>query len=86
LPIGTPPYYALPLYAGGPNSKGGLQADGDRHVIDWNNNPIPRLYTAGEMSSVLKFVYQGGGNLTEGIVCGRIAGENAAAEQPWDVA
>lgn len=84
--IATPPFYALPLVAGGPNTKGGLQADGDRHVINWNNEVIPRLYTAGEMSSVFKFVYQGGGNLTECITCGRIAGENAAAEQPWDAA
>ena len=83
-PIDTPPFYALPLVAGGPNSKGGLQADGDRHVIDWENKPIPHLYTAGEMSSVFKFVYQGGGNLTECIVCGRIAGRNAAAETPWE--
>lgn len=82
--INTPPFYALPLYAGGPNTKGGLQADGERHVVDWFNKPIPRLYSAGEMSSVFKFVYQGGGNISECIVCGRIAGENAAAETPWD--
>lgn len=43
----------------------------------------PRLYTAGEISSALKFVYQGGGNLTECIVFGRIAGKNAAAVKPW---
>jgi succinate dehydrogenase/fumarate reductase flavoprotein subunit len=82
--IDTPPFYALPLVAGGPNTKGGLQTDGDRHVVDWFNQPIPRLYSVGEMSSVMKFVYQGGGNLTECIVCGRIAGGNAAAENPWE--
>ena len=32
---------------------------------------------------MFQFVYQGGGNLAEGIVFGRIAGKNAAAEQPW---
>lgn len=83
-PIDTPPFYAMPLVAGGPNTKGGLQTDGDRHVVNWNNEIIPRLYSAGEMSSVFKFVYQGGGNLTECIVCGRIAGENAAAETAWE--
>lgn len=82
--IATPPFYALPLYAGGPNTKGGLQTDGNRQVVDWFNQPISRLYSAGEMSSVFKFVYQGGGNISECIVCGRIAGENAAAETPWD--
>jgi succinate dehydrogenase/fumarate reductase flavoprotein subunit len=83
-PVATPPFYALPIVAGGPNTKGGLQADGDRHVIDWDNKIIPRLYTAGEVSSVFKFVYQAGGNITECLVCGRIAGINAAAEEPWE--
>jgi len=81
-PIDTPPYYALPLYAGGPNTKGGIACNAKREVLDWRNMPIPRLYTAGEISSVLKFVYQGGGNLTECIVMGRIAGKNAAAQKP----
>jgi succinate dehydrogenase/fumarate reductase flavoprotein subunit len=79
-PVATPPFYAMPVVAGGPNTKGGLQADGNRHVIDWDNKIIPRLYTAGEVSSAFKFVYQGGGNITECIVCGRIAGKNVAAE------
>ena len=83
-PVDTPPFYALPIVAGGPNTKGGLQADGDRHVIDWDNKIIPRLYTAGEISSVFKFVYQAGGNVTECMACGRIAGINAAAETPWE--
>jgi succinate dehydrogenase/fumarate reductase flavoprotein subunit len=82
-PIEKPPYYALPLYPGGPNTKGGLAANAKREVLDWKLNPIPRLYTAGEISSALKFVYQGGGNLTECIVFGRIAGKNAAALKPW---
>lgn len=82
-PIDKPPYYAVPLYAGGPNTKGGIAANAQREVLDWKNKPIPRLYTAGEISSALKFVYQGGGNLTECIVYGRIAGRNAAAQKPW---
>lgn len=82
--IATPPFYALPIVPGGPNTKGGIQTDGDRRVVDWSNNVIPRLYSAGEMSSVFKFVYQMGGNVTECIICGRIAGANAAAESDWD--
>jgi succinate dehydrogenase/fumarate reductase flavoprotein subunit len=83
-PVAAPPFYALPIVAGGPNTKGGIQADGERRVIDWDNKVIPRLYTAGEVSSVFKFVYQAGGNITECLVCGRIAGINAAAEEPWE--
>ena len=82
-PIEKAPFYALPLYAGGPNTKGGIKANAKREVLDWEGKPIARLYTAGEISSALKFVYQAGGNLSECIVMGRIAGMNAAAEKPW---
>ncbi len=82
-PVAKPPFYALPLYAGGPNTKGGIAANARREVLTWAMKPIPRLYTAGEISSALKFVYQGGGNLTECLVFGRIAGRNAAANTPW---
>ncbi|HEX2827387.1 MAG TPA: FAD-dependent oxidoreductase [Burkholderiales bacterium] len=80
-PVAEPPFYAIPLYPGGPNTKGGLRADAQRHVLDWDDQPIPRLYAAGEICSVFQFVYQGGGNLAEGITFGRIAGRNAAAER-----
>jgi succinate dehydrogenase/fumarate reductase flavoprotein subunit len=77
-----PPYFAIPLYPGGPNTKGGLRSNGRREVLDWDDKPIPRLYAAGEINSAFQFVYQGGGNLAECIVFGRIAGANAAAEVP----
>ena len=79
-PIETPPFYAIPLFPGGPNTKGGLKANEKRQVVDWNGNIIPRLYAAGEISSVFKFLYQSGGNLAECIVCGRVAGINASKE------
>jgi predicted oxidoreductase len=82
-PVEKPPYYAMKLYPGGPNTKGGIDANAKREVLDWEGKPIPRFYTAGEISSVFKFVYQSGGNLTEGIVCGRAAGKNASALSPW---
>lgn len=82
-PVAQGPFYAIPLYAGGPNTKGGIMANGKRQVVNWKGEPIPRLYTAGEMSSVLKFVYQGGGNITECMVFGPIAGKNAASLKPW---
>ncbi|PRZ42298.1 succinate dehydrogenase/fumarate reductase flavoprotein subunit [Antricoccus suffuscus] len=81
-PVITPPFYAIPLYPGGPNTKGGIRADARRRVLDWNDEPIPRLYAAGEICSVFQFAYQGGGNLAEGIVFGRVAGAHAAAETP----
>jgi 3-oxosteroid 1-dehydrogenase len=83
-PVAESPFYAIPLYPGGPNTTGGLRSNARRQVLDWDDQPIPRLYTAGEISSVFQFVYQGGGNLAEGIVFGRVAGRNAAAEPAWE--
>jgi len=85
-PVETPPYYALKLYPGGPNTKGGIDADANRNVLDWEGQPMARLYTAGEISSVWKFTYQSGGNVTECMACGRVAGRNAAAMTAWDEA
>ena len=77
-PVETPPFYALKLYPGGPNTKGGIDADYTRRVLDWEGQPMERLFTAGEISSIFKFTYQAGGNVTECMACGRIAGKNAA--------
>lgn len=82
-PVNNPPYFAIPLYPGGPNTKGGLRANAQRQVLNWQNQPIPRLYAAGEIASAFQFVYQGGGNLAECITFGRMAGMAAAAEEPW---
>ena len=56
-PVITPPFYAMKLYPGGPNTKGGVDANAKRQVLDWQGQPIKRLYTAGEISSVFKFTY-----------------------------
>ncbi len=47
-------------------------------MLDTDNNPIPRLYSAGELGSMVNKFYPGGTNITEAIAFGRIAGENAA--------
>ena len=72
------PFYAMPLVAGGPNTKGGLLANADREVLTWEGKPIPHLYCVGEIASALKFVYQGGGNRTECLVYGRHCGKIVA--------
>lgn len=79
-PVAKPPFYAIPLYPGGPNTKGGLLVNAKRQALDWQGNIIPRLYAVGEIASVFQFVYQGGGNLAEGITFGRLAGRLAASE------
>ena len=82
-PIAVPPYYALPLVPGYTNTQGGPRRNAEAHIVRPDRTPIPRLYSAGELGSVYSFCYQGGGNMGECLAFGRIAGRNAAAEEPW---
>jgi len=82
-PIGSAPYYAMELVPTFTNTQGGPRRNRLAQVLDTKGNPIPRLYSAGEMGSLFSWLYQGSGNLGECIVFGRIAGENAAKEKPW---
>ena len=82
--LSTPPYYALALWPAGPNTNGGPIRDQFGHICDPDYNPIPRLYGGGECGSVWGFLYQGGGNNGESIAFGRIAGNNAANEAPYN--
>ena len=82
-PVEDPPYFAVKLWPGGPNTQGGPKRNTRAQVLRVDNNPIPRLYSAGELGSVWSMLYQGAGNLGECIAFGRIAGTNAAAEKLW---
>ncbi len=85
VPLATPPFYAVKVYPGGPNTQGGLKKDASGHVVDVFDQPIPRLYCCGENGSVYGFLYpMGGGNVCEFTVFGQVCGHNAAAEQPWE--
>ena len=52
-------------------------------IVDTNGDPIPRLYSAGELGSIYGNCYNGGGNVGESMAFGQIAGRNAAAEKQW---
>lgn len=83
FPLATPPYYAVELWPGGPNTQGGPRRNASAQVLRPGGQPIPGLYSAGELGSIYGMLYpSGGGNLCECIAFGRIAGENAAAEKP----
>ena len=62
---------------------GGPRRDNKAKVLNNDGQPIPRLYSAGELGSLWGFLYCGGGNGGEILAVGRIAGRNAAAEKPW---
>ena len=84
VPLDTPPYYALKMYPGGPNTQGGLKKNAKGQVLDPDGKVIPRLYAPGENGSYFGFLYTGGGNICENLVWGRITGENAVREMPWE--
>lgn len=83
VPLEQPPYYAVQLWPGGPNTQGGPRRDAEGRVVSVRGGPIPRLYSAGEFGSVYGMLYpSGGGNIAECMAFGRIAGRNVAAETP----
>jgi succinate dehydrogenase/fumarate reductase flavoprotein subunit len=83
-PIQTPPFYALPQFPGGPNTQGGPIRNAKAQVCDPDSNPIPRLYSSGELGSIWGLLYpSGGGDISECVAFGRVAGNNAAGENPW---
>jgi succinate dehydrogenase/fumarate reductase flavoprotein subunit len=79
--FGAGPYYAIELAPAMLNTQGGPKRNAEAEVLDTEGNPIPHLYSAGECGGVTSNMYNGGGNLAENLIFGRIAGKNAAAEK-----
>ena len=83
MPIAEPPFSAAHVWPIVSNTQGGLPHDEKQRVLDAFGAPIPRLYVAGELGSVFGHLYISGGNYSECLVGGRIAGRNAARLTPW---
>ncbi|AVK63873.1 FAD-binding dehydrogenase [Lactobacillus sp. CBA3606] len=73
------PYYAIAVANDVLNTQGGPERNEAAQILDINNNPIPHLFGAGELGGIVANCYQGGGNLAECLIFGKLAGENAAA-------
>lgn len=85
VPLTSPPFYAVSLWPGGPNTQGGPKRNHKAQILNTNGMPIPRLYAAGELGSIFGKIYPGtGSNLSECIAFGRIAAENAVKEDLID--
>ena len=78
VPVKKGPFYALKLGATMFNTQGGPRRNALAQVVDVNLNPIPGLFSAGELGALWPDMYNGGGNISEATVFGRIAGRNAA--------
>jgi succinate dehydrogenase/fumarate reductase flavoprotein subunit len=75
------PYYAVKMESGALGTAGGPKTNGDAQVLDWDGDPIPGLYAAGNaMAAVLGEAYGGaGGTLGPGMTFGYIAGRHLGA-------
>lgn len=71
------PYYAVKLSCKMLNTDGGPRRSAKAEVTDLDGDPIPNLYSCGEFGSITGACYQGGCNISEGTVFGRIAAHQA---------
>ncbi len=71
------PFWAIPLYPALLNTQGGPKRNAKAQVIGVDNEPIPGLYSAGELGSIWGTIYQGSSNIAECLVFGRIAARQA---------
>ena len=78
LPI-TAPYYVVKMFPTVLNTQGGPKRGTKGEVLDVEGNPIPRLYSAGEMGCIYGYAYNLGGNFSEAISSGRLAARSASA-------
>lgn len=77
------PYYAVPLGNYLLNTQGGPRRNARAEVLDVEQQPIQGLYAAGELGSIWGGQYQGGGDIADCLIFGKIAGENAATEKNY---
>lgn len=74
LAIDQPPFYAGEIWPVVSNTQGGPVHDEKQRIIDVFGDPVPGLYAAGELGSSFGHLYLAGGNISECIVTGTIAG------------
>ena len=71
-------YYVMPMKNLLLNTQGGPERNEKAEILDLEGNPIPHLYSAGEMGGITSCMYQGGTNVAECFIFGQIAGASAA--------
>lgn len=78
-PIRKAPFYAIKMGPTMYNTDGGPVRSARAEVMDTDGNPIPHLFSCGDLGSIFSHLYNGGGNIGECTVFGRIAARNAVA-------
>lgn len=78
-PLETPPFFASPRVPTVHHTMGGLRISLQSEVLNEDNEPVPGLYAAGEVTGGIHGANRLGGNALVDIhVFGRVAGETAA--------
>lgn len=77
-PIEVGPFYAVRIVPALVCTSGGAKRTIDAEVLDHDDRPIPGLYEAGELGSMVSDLYQNGAYLTDAMISGRAAGKEAA--------
>ena len=78
VPLDTSRLYAIQTWPGVAGTTGGPRHDELARVLRPDGRPVQGLYAAGAVSLVWGHLIEHGGGLTDAIVFGRIAGEQAA--------
>jgi hypothetical protein len=82
-PISTPPFYAMKLWPSNSDPPAGPRRNKYCQVQDPFMEPIPRLFSAGELGAFWGWAQSSGSHLAECMFTGRTAGQHAAALTPW---
>ncbi|MFT3864341.1 MAG: FAD-binding protein [Solirubrobacterales bacterium] len=78
VPLSGERLYAIETWPGVAGTTGGPRHDERSRVLAGDGTPIPGLYSAGAVGMVWGHLIDHGGGLTNALVFGRLAGEDAA--------
>ena len=77
-PLDLADLYAIELWPAAATTSGGPRRDALSRVVRPDGTPVPRLYAAGGAGTVWGPFTHSGGGLTDALVFGRLAGQQAA--------
>lgn len=78
------PFYSLKQQHTMLNTQGGPRRNEKAEVLDTDQQVLPHLYAAGELGHIGANQYNGGGDIADCLIFGKIAGENAAKPKEND--
>ena len=80
-PILKPPFFAAEMQPGVIYTIGGLKSNLHGQALNWRNQPIPRLYAAGNVGQGVHLMPIGFGGC---FAAGKLAAEHAMTLEAWD--